>query len=326
MNRHSLLAKIQFVSVIAWGIMLASCGPQGEQNDVILQREWTVNAEYAGDVWASSLAADHGINMDVREGSELNDPLKVVRSGEAHFGVASADRILQENEGGADLVILGAATYKSPVVFLVQPKIEFASISDLNGKVVGLQAGTNTELVFKALARAVAPRLDDVKIVESGWGTTTFETQSIDVLGAFAYDEPVSLEMKGKSFQEIKPETYGVHYVGTVYFTRRALVDDDPDLVRVFMKLLADGWHNTIQSPEEAVNILAERYSDIRGNRAKTLKSLRAGLTYFEGENGKLFYVSQARWNRMTESLIGLGVLESFDFKDNVDYRFLADL
>ena len=79
--------------------LLAGCrrAPSG----AILQREWTANAEFAGDVWASKVGEKHGINLDVREGSEVIDPIKMVRTNAAQFGVASSDRVLHENSGGA---------------------------------------------------------------------------------------------------------------------------------------------------------------------------------------------------------------------------------
>src|SRR5690242_10477940 len=80
-------------------------GCSGEPTKTVLQREWTANAEFAGDVWASQLP-DSGIALEVREGSQVIDPIKLVRTGDVQFGVASADRVLHENEGGAGLVIL----------------------------------------------------------------------------------------------------------------------------------------------------------------------------------------------------------------------------
>jgi NitT/TauT family transport system substrate-binding protein len=167
-----------------------------------LQREWTANAEFAGDVMAAQVSPQHGINLEVHEGSEVIDPVKEVRTSQADFGVASADRILRENEGGADLIILAASTYKSPVVFLTQPKAHIGSPKDFRDHTVGIQAGTNTEWVYKTLATREGLSPEHVKVVESGWGTTNFETGAIDVLAAFDYDEPVLLELKGGSVRE----------------------------------------------------------------------------------------------------------------------------
>lgn len=318
---YATRALLRVLMVAAVACAASGCRPASEK--IILQREWTANAEYAGDIWATRVASGHGIQLEVREGSELADPVKMVRSGQAQFGVASADRVLRENEGGAGLVVIAAATYRSPVVFLTQQELAITSPSGFRGHTIGLQAGTNTELVFKALANAQKIPLQEMKIVESGWGTTTFETGTVDVLGAFAYDEPVSLRLKGKKFNQIEPEKYGVRYVGTVYFTRKALASDKPAVVQDFMNALVEGWQKALARPSEAIDMLANKFESVRNGRAKELESLEKGRPYFEGENNRVLYASKERWADMTSSLIALGELKTFDFNANIDYRFL---
>jgi ABC-type nitrate/sulfonate/bicarbonate transport system substrate-binding protein len=298
---------------------LTSCGPRLQS--VILQREWTANAEFAGDVWASDISQNHGLKLEVREGSEIIDPIKVVRSGGAHFGVASADRILRENESGSDLVILAAATYKSPVVFLTHPVQKIRTPADFRGRTVGIQAGTNTELVFKSLLLEQHMNPTQMKVVESGWGTTNFETGAIDVLAAFDYDEPVQLEIKSVPIEVIRPEAYGVHFVGTVYFTRRSLLTENPTLVQSFMDSLVEGWRHALDQPSEAITRISSHFKEV--DKPKEMKSLMKGREYFAGEKGHLLYASQERWIQMSNSLVAQHLLRSFVFDANIDYRFL---
>jgi NitT/TauT family transport system substrate-binding protein len=292
---------------------------------LILQREWTANAEFAGDVWASKVAAARSLIIEVREGSEVIDPIKMVRSGEASFGVASADRILQENEGGAELVIIAAATFKSPVIFLTSPASNINEPRDFVGHTIGLQAGTNTQLVFDALAKAQDLPSSEMKIVDSGWGTQMFETNSVDVLGAFAYDEPVRLRLKNVAMgKPIVPAEYGVRYVGTVYFTRKAFVTAKPEIVQRFVDALVEGWKMALAQPTEAMNMLGEKFEAVRNDMSKERESFNVGREYFAGEQGYILYASKERWIDMAKSLQDLGKIKSFDFDANVDYRFLA--
>jgi ABC-type nitrate/sulfonate/bicarbonate transport system substrate-binding protein len=288
---------------------------------LILQREWTANAEFAGDVWASKIAQQHGLKLDVREGSEIIDPIKLVRANIAQFGVASADRVLRENENGAGLVILAAATYRSPVVFLTHPAAKINSPADFKGHRIGIQSGTNTDLILRALIRTVPLTNKDMEIVESGWGTTNFESGRLDVLGAFDYDEPVQLDLKKVPYNMILPENYGVRFVGTVYFASRSFVQKNPEIVQAFMNCLVDGWSHALSHQTDAINMVAVRFPAI--DKSKELLSLARGQAYFAGEDGKLLYASEDRWNAMGRELVSLGVLHQFVFADNVDYRFL---
>lgn len=151
MNAASVKTVLTIVTLF-FGLMANGCS--NSDKNIVLQREWTANAEYAGDIWASKIAPECGIALSVKEGSELLDPVRLVRSGGAHFGVTSADRILQENEGGGQLRIIASATCKTPVVFLSKKDSGIQSPQDFVGKTVGIQAGTNTELVFEARIRS----------------------------------------------------------------------------------------------------------------------------------------------------------------------------
>ncbi len=289
---------------------------------LVLQREWTANAEYAGDIWASKLAREKGFHLVVHEGSELLDPVRLVRSGDVQFGVASADRILQENEGGARLVIIASATFKTPVVFLSKKGSGIKTPQDFINKIVGIQAGTNTELVFKALVSATNIIEEErIRVVESGWGIQTFVNGDIDVLGAFDYDEPVQLEFRGIEYNVISPEDYGVDYVGTVYFTREDFIDNNPRVVQDVLNCLVLGWHRALQNPEKALNLLVEYSSEINADKEK--RSLMRGKEYFQGENQWPLYSSDDRWESMSRSLMSLGRLRTFDYRNNIDYSYL---
>lgn len=303
-------------------VVIKTCTPPPiESRDIVLQREWTANAEYAGDIWASKIAKDAGINLVVKEGSELLDPVHLVRSRDVHFGVASADRILQENEGGAELVIIASATYKTPVVFLSKKGKGIIKPQDFVGKKVGIQAGTNTELVLHGLLNSTNIDEGQIRIVESGWGIQTFLTDDIDVLGAFDYDETIQLDMQGVEYNKILPEDYGVKYVGTVYFTSKDLVREDPVFVQIFLNYLTLGWKKALSETNESIDMLSAFNSDV--NHEKERESLKKGAEYFKGENDMLLYSSKDRWSAMTDSLIAIGRIEEFDYEKNIDYSFL---
>lgn len=306
---------------ILLAIFLGSALGCQQSETLVLQREWVANAEFAGDVWASVLARSDGRELRVREGSEVLDPVKLVRTGEAQFGVASSDRILRENETGAQLAVVAAATWRSPVVFLARANAGIENPSAFRGRTVGIQSGTNTELVFDSLLASQGLSRQEMRVVESGWGTATFETGVLDVLAAFDYDEPVQLTIKKIPFTPIYPSDYGVDYIGTVYFVRKAFADENPEVVQRFMNYLIAGWRQALADPEKAVGLIAEKFPNIDAD--KELVSFRRGIPYFSGEGGRLLYASRERWVQMANDLIQLKKLRRFRVEENVDYRFL---
>jgi NitT/TauT family transport system substrate-binding protein len=320
-EKSSLMQILMIILMIALLVTIFATCEKRKGKSAILQREWTANAEFVGDLCAVRLAPEYGYRLAVKEGSELLDPVRQVRVGAAQFGVASADRILQENAGGAELTVIAAATYRTPVVFLVHQDSNIQSPGGFIGKSIGIQVGTNTELVLDALVAGSRLDKNRIRIVDSGWGIRPFVVGDVDVLGAFDYDEPIQLDMMGMKYRKIIPEDYGVKYVGTVYFTSRNLIEHDPDLVQDFVSSLCAGWKEAMRAPDQAINLLSDYNSDV--DKAKELKSLGVGIKYFGGEDGRLLFASRERWEAMAASLIQLGKIESFNFEENVDYRFL---
>lgn len=293
------------------------------QNEIILQREWVANSEFAGDLCAAEIAKKNKYRLIVREGSEALDPIRQVKSGDAHFGVASADRILHENENGANLRIIACATSKSPVVYLSKTDAKIAGPKDFKGKKIGIQSGTNTELILYAmlLKNSISP--DDVKIVESGWGVQGFVTDDIDVLGVFEYDEPIQLDSMNIKYAKIYPEENGVQFVGTVYFTSQELILKHPALVQKFVDFLVEGWTQALENSNVAMKLVYEFAKNI--DKEKETKSFAAGKKYFSGENGKLLYSSRERWGEMASMLMILNKLKRFDFNESINYTFLEN-
>lgn len=313
--------RVIMPQLLAFLCLFLSCCTGSDNKEIVLQREWIANAEFAGDLMASKIASQEGWSLHVEEGSEVKDPVHEVRTGRAHFGVASADRILKENELGAGLVIVAVASPKSPVVFLGRKNIQLDTPSAFLGRYVGIQSGTNTEVIFDALVAVNGLDRKSIKVVESGWGVGEFVSGQVEILAAFDYDEPIQLEKRGVDFNPLYPVKHGVDFIGTVYFSRKDLVLEDPEVVKKFLNVLVRGWEATFSAQNEALELLHERYKSL--DIDKETLSLAAAEPYFRGDNGILLYADRSRWEKMGEVLVKMRYLKEFDFDHNIDYSFL---
>lgn len=313
--RSSLAAFSMFALVVG------GCGDV-EGDRLILQREWIANAEFAGDLLAREVASERGWRLDVLEGSEVQDPVQEVQGGRAHFGVASADRVLKENELGADLVVVAAATPRSPVVFVAKSPLKLDSPADFAGRSVGIQSGTNTELIFSALVESSGTAAESIDVVESGWGVGEFVADQVEILAVFAYDEPVELERRGIALSTLHPADHGVDFIGTVYFANASWLRDNQQRAKDFVDALLEGWRRTSGDPESALKILFAAYP--RLDQQKERQSLRLGMNYFRGDEGRLLYASPERWQRMADVLEVSGFLAKAPVESTVNYELLT--
>ncbi len=326
----SIIMKKIAILYLLFAITLSSCkffGNKVGENKTLkasLIQEWFPNANYAGELVAMYESDSvNGLDLEVKAGSDQLDPIKLVLSGESQFGVASADRIIQSNEQGADLVVIGVANYKSPTCYLSKKEKNINTIKDFEGKKVGVLTGTNTEVIYRILIKKNSLDKTKLKEVEAPFDLGTFVNGAYDIRPAFVYDEPVSLDQQNIPYNLLKPEDYGVNFLGTVYFCKRGLIEKNPELVKAFVQSIKQGWQKTFQNPNHAIELLYKYDSNIDKGREE--KSLAKALEYFKGENDSLLYASQKTWESMANDLKEMGFVKDFNFEKTVNYKFLKN-
>lgn len=297
--------------------------PGAKEPPVIrLQQQWYANSGFAGELVAAKLAPEmHGIQIVVVPGSDNVDTRQVVAMGDAHFGVASADQIMQANENVNRFVVVGVINPRSLVCFISKPDSQIDTPKDFVGKRIGTMEGSPVDFVYRAL-------LDTVKVkpsqlaqeVPTGWNYNGFIAGDYDVYPAFINDEPITLRRKGVPVNVIDPGHYGVNFIGTVYFCKKELAQCCPEMVQAFIDAIGDGWKQAFRDKAGAMATLKAYDSSI--DVEKELESLRTGESYHFGPNGQLLLSSEGTWKAMAAHLKPLGI-EHFNYDSCVDMRFV---
>lgn len=304
-----VIAVLCFLSIIIFAISCNSTSPTTTAiPKVELRQEWFPYAGFAGEVSAAKrFAKDQQIELKIVPGSEEVDPIKLVLSSSADFGVVGGDLLVAAVAKGAPLVAIGVINYKSPTCFLVRANSGIKSPADFIGKRVGILAGTNTERIYQLMMKRSNIDRSKVTEVQAPFDLQTFILGEYDVRPAFIYDEPVSLEMKSVPYEVIDPTKYGVNFMGTVYFTRREVVEKNPELVQKVINSLAKGWTFALNTPDAAIGDLVSTFSDLKSDREQ--RSLVLAKPYFAGENGKPLEASTQTWESMIKGLEEINVI-----------------
>lgn len=317
--------RILSITIIALSTLIFSCNnsSKNETKTVTVRQEWFPNANYAGElVAAKEFAKEENIDIKIEAGSDNIDPIKLVLSGKNDIGVVGADKVLMANESGANLVVIGVVNYNSPTCFLALENKKIKTPKDFEGKTVGVLTGTATEYVYRALLSKSGVDAKKLKEVEAPFDLATFIAGSYDIRPAFIYDEPVSLDMQNLKYTVINPSEYGVSFIGTVYFTTKKMVDENPETVQAFINAVAKGWEKSIKQPVVAIKYLKEYDTNIDENRE--LKSLEKGLPFFTGHKNEVLTADLPHWEQMSNTLVELGLLKSSDLKNAVDTSFVS--
>ncbi|WP_396146061.1 ABC transporter substrate-binding protein [Flavobacterium sp.] len=323
---------ISFALIFIIGISISGCKEDTNKKlsrkskihykTVTLIQEWFPYSGYAGEVMAiNETAHKNGLDIKLNAGSDEIDPVKMVISGEDDFGVASADKVISANERGANLVVIGVINYSSPTCYISKKEKNINKPKDFEGHKIGILTGTNTEFIYKALVNKLKLDKTKLKEVDIPFDLGTFITDSYDVRPAFVYDEPVTLDEKKIKYNLIKPVDYDIHFLGTVYFTTKENIKNNPKIVQSFVNALAEGWEKALKNPSKAIEYLKKYDSNI--NVKREYASLQKGLSYFEGQDKKVLYAKAQEWEKMVVILKELKVIKTFDFNKSVDQRFI---
>ena len=318
------------LSILILSVMfLTACNSnkRKEQNELIninLREAWFPWAGYAGELVAQhDIDSLYKVNFVVEPGAEDIDPIKMVISGKNDFGIASAENLILSNQKGAELVAIGVLNYKSSTCFITLKNSNIKSVKDFEGKTIGILTGTETETIYRLLLVKNNINTKSIKEIEAPYDIKSFITMhKYDVRPAFIYDEPISLDAQGIKYNVIKPEDYGVQMMGAVYFTTRKMINDHPEKVQAFVNVISKGWEKALAEPEYAIRLLKKTDENI--DEKRELKSLKRGSEYFCGENGKILFVNDSAWFKLSGDLKRLDKIDpSFNVTNSYDNSFI---
>lgn len=291
-------------------LLFSSCKLQ--DNVYSIRLNWIPSCSFVGEILGvQDFQEQNDVKLVVNRGGLGLDPIKLVQSGEDDFGVCGADLVLAANDKGADFVIVGVVNNFSPGVFLSKAEKNINSINDLFNKRIGELPGGNMQYLYEVFLKTVGlERNKNFQPVPIPYELKNFIIQDeCDVRPVFIHDEPSELDLNGIQYNIIEPKDLGISFKGIVYFCRRSLINENPELVQKFINTMIDGWDAAIKDPNRAIEALKKYDPTI--NEEKELNGLIKGMTYFMGYEGKLLYSDTDSWSVMIDNMKDIGVIKN---------------
>lgn len=303
-------------------VILLFAGCARKQSQTTLRFDWIANMNFIGDIYASQEVAEkNGLVLKCEEAGFGIDPIKMVVSGINDFGIVSLEQLYMANEKGADLVAIGVINDISPVVFLAKSDKVFLEPKDFEGKTVGLNPGGATEYVYRTFVSE--NKLDKAKIKEVpvDYDIKTFINGKYDIRLAFAYIEPLDLEIANFKYSQIAPIDFGLKFPGRVYFTKRKTIEKNPELVQKFVNTVAEGWELALKNKKKSIDFLMEFEPKI--DKVREIKSLEIGEEYFEGYKNKVLSFDKESILKSADKLVEIGLIKKADFFSILNTSFI---
>lgn len=264
MMKKVLLVLISF-------FILTGCGneenAQEELEEVTLVLDWTPNTNHTGLYVAQSKGyfEDEGLDVEIVMPGEAGAD-QTVASGQAEFGISYQEQVTEARTQDIPLVSVAAIIQHNTSGFAAPVEKEITSPADFSGKTYGGWGAPVESAVIDALMKQEDASVEDVEIVNTG-NTDFFTAVERDVDFAWIYYgwTGIEAELRGTEIDMIYLTDYSekLDYYTPVITTNETLIEKNPETIEQFMTAVSRGYHDAIDNPSEAADILIEAVPDL---------------------------------------------------------------
>jgi NitT/TauT family transport system substrate-binding protein len=270
------------VLALAAALAVAGCGggddddgeatPAEDLTSVTLQSKWVVQAQFAGYYAAvdQGFYEDEGLDVTIRAGGPDIIPEQVVLGGQAEFGIDWLDALLATRDQGQNIVNIAQVFARSGMTEVTWKDTGLDSITDLEGKKVGVWLGGNEHKLFAALTKNGLDPQKDVEVVAQPFDMNLFLSREVDAAAAMTYNELAQvLETENPETGELytldelnvlRMSELGTGALEDGIFVREDWIEDaaNQDVAKRFLKASFRGWIYCRDNPDDCVDIVLE--------------------------------------------------------------------
>jgi NitT/TauT family transport system substrate-binding protein len=276
---------------------------------VKLALNWVPEPEFGG-FYAAREAGDFsraGLDVEILGGGAGVPVVQMVATGRADFGTIGGDELVTARSRGADVVALFATFQTSPQGIMVHASRKLASLRDaFRSGTVAIEPG----LAYAAYLKKQFP-WDGARIVPYDGGVARFLSDPSFAQQCYVTSEPIAARQKGGDPQVFLIAEAGYNPYTTVVVTRSALVTDKPDMVRAFVRAIAEGWRRYLSDPAP-VNALLGRLNPAMDapTLAAAAEAQKPLIETDETRQLGLGAMTAERWTTLAAQLHDLGLVE----------------
>jgi ABC-type nitrate/sulfonate/bicarbonate transport system substrate-binding protein len=256
---------------------------------------------------------EQGIDLEVISGSGSSDTIKQVGSKAVEFGLVDALVLTQGAQQRVPVKSIAAYYQRTPIVLISpQAKPITSPRQLLEGVKVGSKKGSATFQGLVALLAANGIQIEQIKLVDIGFGVQPLLVKQVDALMGFSMNEPIEAESAGMAVTLMPIADYGVNTYGLTLVANPDFMTQKPDVVKGFLKATVRSVAETIKDSSGAVAAVAAAVAETDIKReAKVLEHTIPYWQSPETEVSGFGWQSEQRWRDTIEVARRLGLIES---------------
>lgn len=261
----------------------------GALEEVTLRLSWFVTG-YTSPVFLGidkGWYKEAGIDLKVQESQGANIAVQQVASGNATFGIVTADAAVRVIAQDAPIKMIGTLATTNGYCVLVKADSGINSPKDLQGKRYGSTAVSAPGRLLSAYLKANNVPPESVQRISVDYTNlyAGFMGGQFDAMASLSYDELPRFEARGIKVRCMEYADVGLKMIGYVMVTRLPTIQSKPDLVRKFVAVTLKSYQYAYDHPEES----AEAAKKLGGDAVKDTKISVGQLNMFKKLAGTPF-------------------------------------
>lgn len=224
---------------------------------VVLMLNWYVYGEHAPFYLGKQLGlyAAEGIDLDIQEGRGSAVTTQAVAAGSATFGYVDVPTMMRAAIRGAPVIATGVLVQVNPMSVMGFADKNIRKPDDIKGRIVAVSPGDSMSQIWPLFLRRTGLKESDFQVV-SGDAQTKLNAVingRADLLLGYVMDQSMKIkDATGKDVYPIKFADYGINLISSGIITRTALLTENPDLVRRFMRASTKAVEAAEKDPKAA--------------------------------------------------------------------------
>lgn len=259
---------------------------------------------------------EEGLDVQIRFPANANDALSMVAAGKAEIGMYYQQDLIQAVANQKASIRSIGAIVQSPLNIILSLKDKnITSPKDMVGKTIGYGGTVLSESLVKCMMEYVGADASDVNLVDVGFDLmSSMTTGNVDAtIGCLVNHEVPQMEEEGFELNYFPVSGYGIpNYYEEVFLTNNKLLEEEPEVVKGFLRASKKGFDDFKADPDGCLAILMNNQNEANFPLTQSVEeqSCKTLLPLMETDSAEFLSQTEECWQENIDWMLENGLID----------------